>query len=81
MTNTTISNHNITSDEIEPIIANIEEAVSGFDRNHIILALLCMVFVLSDPEVAEDNRLKTYVEMTSRYIALLLGTSEGATVN
>lgn len=81
MTSSIISNHKINSDAIAPILENLEEAVQGFDRNHIILALLCMTFILSDPEIpTEPEKLAKYIHSTSQYIVMLLGTQE-ETVN
>ena len=75
MSGSIISNHKINSDAIAPILENIEEAIQGYDRNHIILALLCMTFMLSDPDIPnEPEKLAKYFHSTSHYIVMLLGT-------
>ena len=81
MNSSIISTHKINSEAIEPILANIEEAVQGYDRNHIILALLCLTFILSDPDIpSEPETLAAYIHSTSQHIVMLLGT-RGETVN
>ena len=75
-----VSNHQISGEAIEPIIADIEAAISGYDRNHIILALLCMTFMLSDPELPPE-RVSEYVKNVSRYIVMLLGTQSSEMVH
>ena len=80
--NAIVSNTTISGEEIAPIVEDIEEVIAGYDPNHQILALLCLVFLISDPSLEEDSpRLAEHIKEASRYIVLMLGAGEKGTVN
>lgn len=80
MSDALVSNHVIHGEDIAPVIADIEDAIVGYDRNHIILALMCMIFIISDPTLDQDQ-LAEYVKTLSRQVVLMLGVSDGESVN
>lgn len=74
MSNSLVTETIVSGEQIAPIIANLEAAADGCQRDHLIIALISMTLICTYPEISQQQ-LQTAVRDVSRYICLVLDPS------
>lgn len=66
----------ITGEELAPLICKLEQAASGENCDHVVIALLAMALVMVYPEITPEQ-LQKAVSDVSAYICMLVAPVEG----
>lgn len=74
MSNTLVHETTVDGSEIAPIIADIEDSLGGYPRDHVIIALVSMALIITYPEITPEQ-LQKAVRDVSHYICLALEDS------